>query len=107
MTYPGKQPIWIVPLAIAAVVAVFGWWGNNRLRQTIDGQLKAELAATLNANVTALEIWTTNQGKLATSLADEPEVRSLALRIFAKFKQADAENKGLAEVPEIEALADY
>src|SRR5438309_3401487 len=102
-----RQPIWIVPLVIAAVVAVFGWWGNARLRQTIEGQLKAELAATLNANVTALEIWTTNQAKLATSLADEPEVDSLALRIFEKFKQAEGDTAKLADFTETEALANY
>ena len=68
-----RQPLWIVPLAIAGLVALFGWWGNVRLRQTIETQLKADLTATLDANVTALEIWTTNQAKLAISLAEEPE----------------------------------
>jgi hypothetical protein len=87
-----RQPIWIVPLVIAALVAVFGWWGNARLRQTVEGQLKAELAATLDANVTALDLWTTNQAKLATSLADESGVRALALRILDKFDQAEANN---------------
>jgi hypothetical protein len=64
-----KQLIWILPLVLAGLVALLGWWGNNRLRDTIDGQLKAQLTATLNANVTALGIWTTNQTRLATSLA--------------------------------------
>lgn len=77
-----KQPLWILPLAIAALVAVLGWWGNGRLRETIEGQLKAQLTATLNANVTALGIWTTNQTRLATSLAEDPTVRELANKIF-------------------------
>ncbi len=107
MKRPLKLPMWMVPLAIAAVVAVFGWWGNVQLKQTIQGQLKAELASTLNANVTALEIWTTNQGKLAMSLADEPEVRNLALRIFARFKEAGGDGKKLEDSAEVEALANY
>ena len=77
-----KQPIWIIPLAIAAMVAVVGWWGNARLRQIIEGQVTAELTATLNANVTSLGIWTTNQMKLANSLAEEPAVRALGVRIL-------------------------
>ena len=77
-----KQPIWILPLAIAVVVALLGWWGNYRLRDGIEADLKADLTSTLNANVTALEIWTTNQMRMATTLAAEPTVRTLAGRIL-------------------------
>ncbi len=77
-----KQPIWIIPLAIAVVVALLGWWGNYRLRDGIEADLKADLTSTLNANVTALEIWTTNQMRMATTLAAEPTVRTLAGRIL-------------------------
>src|SRR5471032_2256791 len=77
-----KQLFWILPLALAGLVAVLGWWGNGRLRDTIEGQLKAQLTATLNANVTALGIWTTNQTRLATSLAEDSTVRRLANQIF-------------------------
>ena len=52
-----KQPYWIVPLGIAVLVAVFGWWGNTRLRHTIEQQLTAQLKSNLDANATALEIW--------------------------------------------------
>src|SRR5882672_1412936 len=82
MTRRFKLPLWVLPLAIAGLVAVLGWWGNARLRETIEGQLKAQLTATLNANVTALGIWTTNQTRLATSLAEDPAVRTLANKIF-------------------------
>lgn len=77
-----KQAIWILPLALAALVAVLGWWGNGRLRETIEGQLTAQLSATLNANVTALGIWTSNQTRLATSLAEDSSVQTLAGKIF-------------------------
>src|SRR5882672_6839031 len=82
MTRRFKLPLWVLPLAIAGLVAVLGWWGNGRLRETIEDQLKAQLSATLNANVTALGIWTTNQTRLATSLAEDPSVRTLAGEIF-------------------------
>lgn len=77
-----KQAYWILPLAIAGLVAVLGWWSNGLLRETIEAQLQAQLSATLKANVTALEIWSTNQTRLATSLADDATVRNLANQIF-------------------------
>src|SRR2546425_4162927 len=107
MTGRLRQPIWIVPLAVAGLVALFGWWGNNRLRQTIEAQLKAELTATLEANVTALEIWTTNQAKLATALAEEPKVRDLAVRILEGVDTGRDSSKKGSDLPEIEELADY
>jgi eukaryotic-like serine/threonine-protein kinase len=83
-----KQLIWLLPLALAGLVAVLGWWGNGRLRDTIDGELKAQLSATLNANVTALGIWTTNQTRLATSLAEDSTVQTLAGEIFQEYPLA-------------------
>ncbi len=77
-----KQATWILPLGIAALVALLGWWGNYRLRVTLEGELRTQLAATLNANVTALGIWSTNQTRLATALAEDPAVEALAGQIF-------------------------
>ena len=94
-----KQAIWILPLAIAGLVALLGRWGNGRLRETIEGQLKAQLTATLNANVTALRIWTTNQTRLATSLAEDSTVRTLANQIF---KMSPPPRRDLRTPPELE-----
>ena len=82
MTGRNKLPIWLFPLAIAVVVALLGWWGNCRVRDAIEVDLKADLTTTLNANVTALEIWATNQMRMATSLVAEPTVHNLAGRIL-------------------------
>ena len=102
-----RQPLWIVPLVIAGLVALFGWWGNGQLRQTIEQQLKADLSATLDANVTALEIWTTNQTKLATSLADEPGVRNRAVRIFEAVRQTGADAGKTSDASNEEELGNY
>ena len=99
MTGRFKQPIWILPLAIAALVAVLGWWGNVRVREIIEGQLKAQLTATLDANVTALGIWTTNQTRLATALAEDPTVAALARQIF---QAAPPTRRELRPQPELE-----
>jgi hypothetical protein len=102
MTGRFKLPLWTFPLAIAALVAFFGWWGNLQLRETIERGLKAQLTATLNANVTALEIWTTNQLKLATSLAGESTVRNLGIRVL------EEDNGGLPQLQQdAERLSGY
>src|ERR1022692_4293989 len=105
MTGRFKVPIWIVPLMIAALVAGFGWWGNVRLRDTIEEELKAQLTATLDANVTALDIWTTNQMKLASVLAGETTVRNLG----AKILERATNNGGRLQFPgaETRQLANY
>ena len=89
MTGHLKKAIWIFPLVIAGLVALLGWWGNERLHQTIADELKADLSATLNANVTALEIWSTNQMRMATALAEEPTVRTQATRILEHHPAMD------------------
>lgn len=77
-----KLPIWVLPLVIAGLVALFGWWGFGLLRRTIEGELKAQLTATLNANVTALGIWSTNQTRLATALAEDASLQASAAAIL-------------------------
>jgi Protein kinase domain len=95
---PGRlrQPIWIIPLAAAGLVALFGAWGNTRLRQAIEDELKADLTATLNANVTALDIWMTNQTKLASLLAEEPRLRTIMTVILEK---SDSVEPGFRDLP--------
>ena len=97
-----KLPLWILPLAIAGLVTLLGWWGNGRLRETIEEQLKAQLTATLNANVTALGIWTTNQTRLATSLAEDPALRLLANKIFQAPPSSPSQRREFRQSPPLE-----
>ena len=104
MTPPIKSSTWIVPLAFAGLVALFGWWGTGRLRQTMEGQLKAELATTLEANVTALEIWMGTEERLATALAEEPTTRDLALKVLQHAEVAANDTRSPSSSPELEEL---
>lgn len=81
----GKN-IWLVPLLLALLVASVGWWADRQLRQTINRELRADLGTTLDANVTALEIWMANQKRIAAALADEPRLKTVALKLL---EQAD------------------
>jgi hypothetical protein len=102
MTSRFKLPIWVLPLVIAGLVALFGWWGNHALRQTIEQQLQSQLTSTLNANVTALEIWTTNQIRLATALAGEPEMRTNAIRILDRSESGPGTAESYSNVMDSE-----
>jgi hypothetical protein len=107
MTSRFKLPIWVLPLVTAGLVALSGWWGNRELRQTIKQQLQAQLTSTLNANVTALEIWTTNQTRLATALAGEPEVRNRAIRILDRSESMPGTAESFSNVMDGEQLFRY
>src|SRR5579862_8885465 len=77
-----KLPIWILPVLIAGLASLLDWWGDGRLRNTIEEELKAQLTATLKANVTALGIWSTNQTRLATALAEDSAIRASAVAVL-------------------------
>src|SRR5262245_33309972 len=99
-----KQPFWIVPLVIAGLVALFAWWANVRLRETVEAQLQAKLNSILDANVASLEIWTTNQTRMATLLADDP-VRTVALRLLERPIEPPGELRRPPEPnPDLEAF---
>lgn len=77
----GKH-IWLVPLLLALLVASVGWWADRQLRQSINRELRDDLGSTLDANVTALEIWMANQKRIAAALADEPRLKAVALKLL-------------------------
>ncbi len=81
--FRGKH-IWLLPLITALVVAGVGWWADGQLRRVVRQEIHNDLEATLNANVTALEIWMTYQKRIASSLAEEPGFKALALDMIAQ-----------------------
>jgi len=99
-----KLPVWILPLAIAVLVALLGWWGNGRLRATIEDELKAQLTTTLNANVMALGIWTTNQTRLATALAGDPDVRLAAVTLLQTVQPSQPMRRDFRPPPALDQL---
>ena len=97
----------MVPLVIAGLVALSGYWGNHELRRAIEQQLRDQLTSTLNANLTALEIWTTNQTRLATELASETEVQAPALRILDHSGLGPGAPERRTDAPDTEQLISY
>lgn len=77
----GKH-IWLVPLVLAMLVGGVGWWTSRELSRSVHEELRDDLKSTLDANVTALEIWMENQKRMAASLADEPRLKEVALKLL-------------------------
>ena len=59
----GKH-IWLVPLVLALLVGGVGWWADRELHRSIQQELRDDLQSTLDANITALEIWMENQKRI-------------------------------------------
>lgn len=76
---PTRVQPYLLLFVVATVVALVGWWGAYRLRSTLRETLGAELETTLRANADALQIWMTNQMRLAVTIATEPQLASLAM----------------------------
>ena len=76
--------LWVFPLATAAVVAFVGSWGQARVREALRRQVQNDLQTTINANVTALEIWVSDQKRLASTLAADPELLPLARQLLSQ-----------------------
>jgi C4-dicarboxylate-specific signal transduction histidine kinase len=75
----GKR-VWMLPLFLAGVVAFVGWWANQQLQSVIEQEIRDNLRATLEANVTALEIWMENQKRMASGLAQDARARGAGQR---------------------------
>jgi serine/threonine protein kinase len=75
--------LWLLPILLAFLVGMTGWWANRRIGDAIKVSLRRDMESALAANVTALEIWFENQKKLVKSIANDPEIRSQALQLIA------------------------
>ena len=95
---------WIAPLIVAVVVGVFGWWTSIRVRQIVETQVRAQLANTLEANATALDIWITNQISLANAIAADPSLQALALEVLANSAANEAANGPFRPSPAVDRL---
>ena len=96
MTF-GKH-LWLVPLLLALLIGGAGWWADQQLRRTIEQELRADLQSTLEANVTALEIWMANQKRMASALTEEPHFKTLALELLDQPASATTNRMAMLEI---------
>ena len=90
--------LWLFPLTLALLVGSAGWWADRELHQTIEQELRSDLQSTLEANVTALEIWMANQKRMAAALAEESRFKSLALELLEQSSANPTNRTALNEL---------
>ena len=100
MTLTRKRYLFGLPLLAAGLLIVVGNWSLRAVHRTIEAKLAADLKTTLDANVTALEIWVSNQERLAGLLASDPEVRRLSLELLAASTGREQNRAALGALPE-------
>jgi len=74
--------VWYLPLGLALIVALTGWWANRQIGRAIKESIRNEMESALIADVTALEIWFENQKRLAKSIAGDPEISEQVLKLI-------------------------
>jgi len=91
--------LWLFPLAIALVVAFAGWWANLEVRRSIEQEIRDDLQTTLDANVTALEIWMKNQERIASAITEEPRLKAIALELLDRAEAVPTNRPSPVEIP--------
>ena len=94
-----------MPLLVAVLIALVGWWTRHEVLRAIQGKLKGELETVLAANVTALEIWMRNQERMAESIASDSQVREAALAVLEQSGAGRPDERTLTESPQHAELA--
>ena len=107
MNFGGQKRIWVIPVVVAAAVAVTGWWCNSEVRRAIENQLANELESMIGADVTALNIWIDNQLRFVSSLASEEKMRELAIDVVERAAKDGADGEQLRGFEEVQVLSDY
>ncbi len=88
-----RRQLLLYPIGAAALLILVGLWSDRAVRRTIESRLAAELQTALDANVTALEIWVNTQTRLASVLADDPEVRRHVMAVATDAKAAPPDGR--------------
>lgn len=98
---------WGIPLGILVLIAVVGLWAHLQVEKAIQSRLASELKSTLDANVTALEIWMQTESKLALALSQNPEIATIARSLLRKSADSklESDRQFLISLEEQQALS--
>ena len=99
LTRPRNRFLPAAPLLAALILGVIGWWSHDAVRRVVETKLGNELNTILEADVAALEIWVTNQERLAGLLAGDPQIRALAVELVAASSGREQNRGELESLP--------
>lgn len=71
-----SRSAWFIPIVLALIVGATGWWAETTVRRTLRQKMGEELRSASRADITALEIWISNQKRLAYAIAQDPHIQT-------------------------------
>jgi hypothetical protein len=98
-----RRRLWIWPILAAVMLGGVGWWVHYSVEEAMRQNLADELMTILNADVEALQVWTSDQKAIARSVAESPAVRALVRDLLANNERKEATG---ASVVQSRALAE-
>ncbi|HTN75618.1 MAG TPA: serine/threonine protein kinase, partial [Pirellulaceae bacterium] len=78
-----KKQLWVWPIIAVVLLAAIGYSVSSAIEQTMKANLRSELQTLLNVECSMLETWLAVQEANADSLAEDQQVRAVALEILA------------------------
>ncbi|WP_442483487.1 serine/threonine protein kinase [Aeoliella sp. SH292] len=76
------RQIWLWPIIAVLLLSTLGWWVNGSIERTMEDNLVSELETIRDVEVAMLKKWMISQENIARSVADDVDVRRLALEIL-------------------------
>ena len=101
-----RRYAWLVPIAFAAALAAVGVSSYRALRATMQAQLASQLETMLEANVSALRIWTAGQKAIALAHASEPALEEQVDELRSVVRRAEDPRAALLASPTQRALGE-
>lgn len=98
------KQIWIWPIIAAVLLGIIGLFLRNAVEKALQDDLRADLQAILDTDVTALRIWLRSQEQIASGVARDPQFREQVLSLVDMASRPDATKSRLVESPEMERL---
>src|SRR5262245_51754909 len=77
-----KRQIWLWPIFATVLLAALGFGVRRAIESTIKESLRSQMQALLNVETAMLENWFKTQSSIATSLANEQQVRENVLAML-------------------------
>ncbi len=94
-----KKQLWIWPVIAIVLLSVIGWTVSSAIERTIKENLRSELQTLLNVERSMLETWLRVQEANAEALANDQQIRTVALEILAATDPTATEDETTPAVP--------
>lgn len=86
-----RREMWAWPLIAATLLGSVGWWVYHTVEAAMREQRISDLNVTVDASVTALQIWIADQLATTSLFADDEQLQSLISELLPAISQTDVE----------------